>query len=45
MKKLKMIWSMGTAGLSAGNATPVAEFNVFNDPIAYDIMLLAPELL
>ena len=28
-----------TAGLSAGNATPVAEFNVFNDPIAYDIML------
>jgi purine nucleosidase len=39
MKKLKMIWSMGTAGLSVGNATPVAEFNVFNDPIAYDIML------
>jgi purine nucleosidase len=39
MKKVKMIWSMGTCGLGPGNATPVAEFNVYHDPEAYDIML------
>ena len=39
MKKVKMIWSMGTAGLGTGNASPVAEFNVFHDARAYKIML------
>lgn len=39
MKKVKMIWSMGTAGLGVGNASPVAEFNVYHDPLAYKIML------
>lgn len=39
MKKVKMIWSMGTAGLGTGNASPVAEFNVYHDPHAYKIML------
>lgn len=39
MKNVKMIWSMGTAGLGAGNATPVAEFNVYADAPAYKKML------
>ena len=39
MKKVKMIWSMGTAGLGEGNASPVAEFNVYADAQAYKIML------
>ncbi len=39
MYKVKRIWSMGTAGLGEGNATPVAEFNVYKDPEAYKIML------
>ncbi len=39
MKKIKKIWSMGTAGLGVGNATPVAEFNVYADPEAYKVML------
>ena len=39
MKQVKMIWSMGTAGLGPGNASPVAEFNVYEDPEAYKIML------
>ena len=39
MKKVKMIWSMGTAGLGPGNASPVAEFNVYADAEAYKIML------
>ena len=39
MKKVKMIWSMGTAGLGSGNASPVAEFNVYADPDAYKVML------
>ena len=39
MKKVKMIWSMGTAGLGPGNATPVAEFNVISDAEAYKAML------
>lgn len=39
MKKVKHIWSMGTPGFGAGNVTPVAEFNVFNDAHAYALML------
>ena len=39
MKKVKRIWSMGTAGFGPGNATPVAEFNVYKDAEAYKIML------
>ena len=39
MKQAKMIWSMGTAGLGPGNASPVAEFNVYADAEAYKIML------
>ena len=39
MKKVKHIWSMGTGGFGWGNITPVAEFNVYVDPEAYDIML------
>ena len=39
MKKVKMIWSMGSTGLGPGNATPVAEFNVYSDTDAYKIML------
>lgn len=39
MKKVKRIWPMGTAGLGPGNASPVAEFNVYADAPAYKIML------
>lgn len=39
MKKVKRIWSLGTTGYGHGNATPVAEFNVYNDPYAYKVML------
>lgn len=40
MKQVKMIWSMGTTGISgSGNATPVSEFNVFLDAPAYARML------
>ena len=39
MKRVKRIWSMGTPGFGMGNATPVAEFNVFIDPVSYGIML------
>ena len=39
MKKVKRIWSMGTTGYGHGNATPVAEFNVYHDPHAYQVML------
>ena len=39
MLKVKRIWSMGTAGFGPGNATPVAEFNVYKDAEAYKIML------
>ncbi|MBR4702219.1 MAG: nucleoside hydrolase [Oscillospiraceae bacterium] len=39
MKRAKMIWSMGSAGLGPGNASPVAEFNVYADPVAYKTML------
>ena len=39
MEKVKCIWSMGSAGFGAGNATPVSEFNVYKDAEAYDVML------
>ena len=39
MKDVKMIWSMGSAGLGPGNASPVAEFNVYGDAEAYSVML------
>ncbi len=39
MSHVKRIWSMGTAGLGQGNATPVAEFNVYKDVEAYKVML------
>ena len=39
MKQVRRIWSMGSAGLGPGNASPVAEFNVYGDPEAYRIML------
>ena len=39
MMKVKRIWSMGSAGLGPGNATPVAEFNVYKDALAYKVML------
>ena len=39
MKNVKRIWSMGTTGLGSGNASPVAEFNVYNDAPAYQKML------
>ena len=41
MKRVKHIYSMGTAGFGRGNTTPVAEFNVYVDAEAYDIMLRA----
>lgn len=39
MKQVAMVWSMGTAGLGPGNATPVAEFNVYADAHAYQALL------
>lgn len=39
MKHVKRIWSMGTPGLGMGNASPVAEFNVYIDAESYAIML------
>ncbi len=39
MKNVKMIWLMGTAGLGMGNASPVAEFNVYADAPAYEVLL------
>ena len=39
MKNVKMIWAMGSAGLGPGNASPVAEFNVYADADAYKVML------
>ena len=39
MKHVKKIWSMASAGLGPGNATPVAEFNVYKDAEAYDVLL------
>ncbi|MDO4378834.1 MAG: nucleoside hydrolase [Erysipelotrichia bacterium] len=39
MSHVKTIYSMGTAGFGEGNTTPVAEFNVFADAEAYQVML------
>lgn len=39
MRKTKHIYSMGTGGFGPGNATPVAEFNVYVDAEAYNVML------
>lgn len=39
MKKVKRIWSMGTAGQGRGNVTKCAEFNVYVDAESYDILL------
>lgn len=39
MRQVKRIWSMGTAGLGPGNASPVAEFNVYADAPAYKVLL------
>ena len=41
MKKVKRIWTMGTAGFGRGNTTPVAEFNVYVDAEAYSVMINA----
>lgn len=37
MKHVKKFWSMGTSGFGLGNATPVAEFNVYHDAEAYKV--------
>ena len=39
MKQVKRIWSMGSTGLGPGNASPVAEFNVYSDAAAYKTVL------
>lgn len=40
MRRVKRIWSMGSAGIyGPGNASPVAEFNVYLDALAYERML------
>ncbi len=39
MSRVKRFWSMGTSGFGEGNATPVAEFNVYKDAEAYKILL------
>ncbi|MBQ3179408.1 MAG: nucleoside hydrolase [Clostridia bacterium] len=41
MAGVKHIWSMGTGGFGPGNCTPVAEFNVYVDAEAYQILLTA----
>ena len=37
MRRVKRYWSMGTAGFGHGNASPVAEFNVYHDAEAYKV--------
>ena len=39
MAGVKHIWSLGTGGFGPGNCTPVAEFNVYVDAEAYQILL------
>ncbi len=39
MKRLKHVYSMGTAGFGSGNMSPVAEFNVFVDAESYAVLL------
>ncbi|MBQ8402753.1 MAG: nucleoside hydrolase, partial [Clostridia bacterium] len=41
MAGVRHIWSMGTGGFGPGNCTPVAEFNVYVDAEAYQILLTA----
>ena len=41
MRLCKRLWVMGTPGFGVGNATPVAEFNVYSDAEAYDVVLRA----
>lgn len=38
MKHVKKFWSMGTCGFGVGNASPVAEFNVYHDAEAYKVL-------
>ena len=38
MNTVKRVWSMGTSGFGPGNATPVAEFNVYHDAEAYKVI-------
>ncbi len=38
MRKVKRLFIMGTAGLGTGNVTPVAEFNIWQDPEAAKIV-------
>ena len=39
MKSVKHIYVMGSGGFGLGNITPVAEFNVYVDAEAFDVML------
>lgn len=39
MKKLKHVWSMGTAGFGPGNTTPVSEFNIYVDAESFGVLL------
>lgn len=39
MKRVKHIYAMATGGFGPGNITPVAEFNVYVDAEAFEIML------
>ncbi|MBR0412709.1 MAG: nucleoside hydrolase, partial [Eubacterium sp.] len=38
-KNVKKLWIMGGTGMDQGNATPAAEFNIYVDPEAADIVL------
>lgn len=39
MRKIDKLWVMGTAGLGTGNVSPVAEFNIWQDPDACKVCL------
>lgn len=39
MSHVKKIWVMGSSGFGPGNATPVAEFNVYSDAFAFKRLL------
>ena len=38
-KKIKKLYIMGTSGFAPGNVSPVAEFNIWADPEACDVVL------